>query len=271
MYNKKRRTGIIGIIITIIILILLVFLSNLKLESISYLENAFSAIVMPIQTGYTYLKNKVSGNTNFFTNMDELKSQNEELINKNSELEKSLRELEIIKAENETMKEYLRLTQKYTNYKTIPAYIISKDTSNYSNIFVLNVGKKDGVDVNMTVIADTGLVGYIISATDTTAKVETIIDTSSAVTASIVGTEDSIVCRGSLENSMIKATYIPTNADISEGDNVETSGMGGIYPKGITIGKIKEVNNTLNKIDRYAWIEPAVDFSRLRTVLVITN
>lgn len=271
MYNKKRRTGIIGIIITIIILILLVFLSNLKLESISYLENAFSAIVMPIQTGYTYLKNKISGNTNFFTNMDELKSQNEELTNKNSELEKSLRELEIIKAENETMKEYLRLTQKYTNYKTIPAYIISKDTSNYSNIFVLNVGKKDGVDVNMTVIADTGLVGYIISATDTTAKVETIIDTSSAVTASIVGTEDSIVCRGSLENSMIKATYIPTNADISEGDNVETSGMGGIYPKGITIGKIKEVNNTLNKIDRYAWIEPAVDFSRLRTVLVITN
>lgn len=271
MYNKKRRTGIIGIIITIIILILLVFLSNLKLESISYLENTFSAIVMPIQTGYTYLKNKISGNTNFFTNMDELKSQNEELTNKNSELEKSLRELEIIKAENETMKEYLRLTQKYTNYKTIPAYIISKDTSNYSNIFVLNVGKKDGVDVNMTVIADTGLVGYIISATDTTAKVETIIDTSSAVTASIVGTEDSIVCRGSLENSMIKATYIPTNADISEGDNVETSGMGGIYPKGITIGKIKEVNNTLNKIDRYAWIEPAVDFSRLRTVLVITN
>ena len=267
--NKKGK--VIGIIITIIILILLVFLSNLKLEKFSYVENAFSAIVMPIQTGYTFLKNKVSGNTNFFINMDELKAENEELKNKNSELEKSLRELEIIKAENQTLKEYLGLTQKYTEHKTVPAYIISKDISNYSNIFVINAGKKDGIDVNMTVIADTGLVGYVISATESTAKVETIIDTSSAVTASIEGTEDSIVCRGSLENGMLKATYIPTGADISEGDRIETSGLGGIYPKGITIGKVKEVVQTLNKIDRYAWIEPAVDFSRLRTVLVITN
>lgn len=271
MYNKKRNTGIIGIVITIIILILLVFLSNLKLESFSYIENAFSAIVMPIQTGYTYLKNKVTGNSNFFTNMDNLKSENDELQSKNSELEKSLRELEVIKAENETLKEYLGLTYKYSNYKTVPAYIISKDISNYSNIFVINVGKNDGIDVNMTVIADAGLVGYVISVTDTTAKVETIIDTSSSVTASIRGTEDSIVCRGSLENGMIKATYIPTNADVSESDNVETSGMGGIYPKGITIGKIKKVEQTLNKLDRYAWIEPAVDFAKLKTVLVITN
>lgn len=271
MYNKKRKTGIIGIIITIVVLILLVFLSNLKLESLSYIEGAFSSIVMPIQTGYTYLKNKVTGNTNFFTDMDGLKAENEDLTEKNSELEKSLRELEIIKAENETLKEYLGLTQKYTDYKTVPAYIISKDISNYSSIFVINAGKKDGIDVNMTVIADTGLVGYVISVTDSTAKIETILDTSSAVTASVIGTDDSIVCRGSLEQGMLKATYIPTNAEISEGDSVETSGMGGIYPKGITIGKIKKVEQTLNRLDRYAWIEPAVDFSRLRTVLIIVN
>lgn len=70
---------------------------------------------------------------------------------------------------------------------------------------------------------------------------------------------------------MLKATYIPTSADIYEGDLVETSGMGGIYPKGITIGTVKEVEDTLNKIDRYAWIEPAVDFNKVETVLVIKN
>lgn len=267
----KKKTSIVGIVITIVILILLVFLSNLKMESISYIENAFSSLVMPIQTGYTYLKNKVTGNTNFFTNMDNLKTENEELTKKNSELEQSLRELEIIKAENETLKEYLGLKEKYTNYEAVPAYIISKDISNYSSIFVINAGKKDGIDVNMTVIADRGLVGYVISVTEGTAKVQTIMDSSSAVTASISTTEDSIVCKGSLEDGMLKATYIPTTANISEGDNVETSGMGGIYPKGITIGKIKTVQKTLNILDRYAWIEPAVDFNKLKTVLVITN
>lgn len=268
---RKNKTGIVGIVITMIILILLVFLSNLKLESFSLIENAFNSFVMPIQTGYMHLKNRIAGNTNFFTNLDILKEENEKLSRKNSELEQSLRELEMIKAENETLKEYLGLTQKYTNYEAIPAYIISKDSSNYSSIFVINAGKRDGIEVNMTVIADTGLVGYVISITDNTAKVQTIIDSSSAVTASVSTTDDSIICKGSLENGRLKASFIPTSSELSEGDAVETSGMGGIYPKGITIGKIKEVVDTHNILDRYAWIEPAVNFEKLKTVLVITN
>ena len=101
--------------------------------------------------------------------------------------------------------------------------------------------------------------GYIISVSDDTAKVQTIIDPSNSVTASLSETEDSIICRGSLENGKLKATYIPTNANMSEDETIETSGMGGIYPKGIIIGKIKDIVETLNPLDRYAWIEPAVD------------
>ena len=71
----------------------------------------------------------------------DLKSENEELKEENSRLAQNLRELEIIKAENETLKEYLKLTGKYANYETVPDYIISKDISNYSSTFVINVGK----------------------------------------------------------------------------------------------------------------------------------
>ena len=124
----------------------------------------------------------------------------------------------------------------------------------------------------MPVIANEGLVGHVISVTDSTAKVQTILDTSSAVT-SVVGTaRDSVVVKGNLENtSMLKATYIPTTATILEGDKVETSGMGGIYPKGITIGTVKQVTNTKNLTNRYALVEPAVNFNKLETVLVILN
>lgn len=156
MYKKK--TGIIGIVITAVILILLVFLTNVKSGSLSYIENVFSSIVMPIQNGYTYLKNKISGNSSFFTNMDNLKEENEKLHEENSKLAQDLRELEIIKAENDTLKEYLGLTEKYSNYKTVPAYVIGKDISNYSSTFVINIGKRDGIEENMTVIADEGLV-----------------------------------------------------------------------------------------------------------------
>ena len=65
--------------------------------------------------------------------------------------------------------------------------------------------------------------------------------------------------------------YIPTNADLVLEDKIETSGLGGIYPKGIAVGKIKEIIETKNITDRYAIIETSVDFSKLENVLVITN
>ena len=124
----------------------------------------------------------------------------------------------------------------------------------------------------MPVIADEGLVGHVISVTGTTAKVQTLLDASSAV-SSVVGTaRDAVVVKGNLQDtSKLKGTYIPTTATLLEGDKVETSGLGGIYPKGIHVGTVKKVTNTDNVTDRYALVEPAVDFDKLATVLVITN
>lgn len=269
---KNKKSGILGIVITVVILLLLVFFTNIDTGKLSYIENAFSTLVMPIQNGLTYLKNKISGNNTFFTDINNLKAENEELKNKNSELEKSLREFEIMKAENTTLKEFVGLKEKYGEYETIPAYVIDRDISNYSEIIIINVGKKDGIKEDMTVIADKGLVGHVISVTDHTAKVQTIIDTSSTVSSTISTSRDGIIVRGTLEDkTTLKATYIPTDANIIQGDSVETSGLGGIYPKGIHIGTIKQVVSTKNIIDRYALVETAVDFSKIETVLVITK
>ena len=271
MYKNKKK-GIAGVVITIIIIVLLVVFTNSNANQVSYIEKICNVFVMPIQNGFTYLKNKMSGNDSFFADMDTLKSENEDLKKKNSELEQSLRELEIIKAENDTLKEYVNLKDKYTDYTTVPADVINRDISNYSSTIIINVGSDDGIKEEMTVIADSGLVGHIISVTNNTAKVQTIVDTASAVTSKISTTEDTIVVQGTLEDkSTLRANFIPTDAVVLQGDTVETSGIGGIYPKGIHIGTITEVVNTNNITDRYAIVETAVDFNKLNTVLVITN
>ena len=271
MYKNKKK-GIAGVVITIVIIILLVVFTNSNANQVSYIQNICNIFVMPIQNGFTYLKNKISGNDSFFADMDTLKAENEELKKKNSELEQSLRELEIIKAENDTLKEYVNLKDKYTDYTTMPADVINRDISNYSSTIVINVGSDDGIKEEMTVIADSGLVGHVISVTNNTAKVQTIVDTASAVTSTISTTEDTIVVQGTLEDkSTLRANFIPTDAVVLQGDTVETSGIGGIYPKGIHIGTITEVVNTSNITDRYAIVETAVDFNKLNTVLVITN
>lgn len=270
MYRNKR-SGVLGIVITIIILILLVVISNINIKSVSFLENVLNPIVMPIQNGLTYLKNKIEGNNEFFTDINKLKAENEDLKQKNSQLEQSLRELEIIKSENEVLKEYVNLTDKY-DYQTVPAYVIDRNSSNYSKTIIINIGEANGIKPNMTVIADEGLVGYVISTTKNTAKVQTIIDTSTSVSSVISTSREAIIVSGTLEgDNILKAMYIPTDAEILGNDKVETSGLGGIYPKGIRIGTIKQIVNTKNNIDRYAYVETAVDFSKLETVLVITN
>ncbi len=268
---KNKKSGFLGIIITIAILVLIVIFSNREANT-SFFENVANKLVMPIQNGLTYVKNKVSGNSTFFSDINNLKSENKELQDKNSQLEQSLRELENIRTENETLKEYLGLTEKYGEYKTIPGYVINKDISNYSKMIVINVGKNDGVEENMTVIADEGLVGHVVSVTKDTAKVMTIIDTSSSVSCLMSTNKDGVVCKGTLgNNSELKAIYIPTEADLIQGDSIDTSGLGGIYPKGIHVGNIKKIVSTKNITDRYAVVETAVDFSKINTVLVIKN
>ena len=166
----------------------------------------------------------------------------------------------------------MNLTKKYTDYKTVPADVINRDISNYSKTIVINVGSKDGIKENMTVIGAEGLVGHVIAVTDSTAKVQTIIDSSSSTSCLLSTSRDSIVCKGVLnDKKSIKAMYIATDATVAQGDSIETSGLGGIYPKGIYVGTVSKVENATDLSNRYALVNIAVDFERLETVLVVTN
>ena len=269
---KEKKSGILGIFVTIVILIILVLLTNTENNNLTAFENATARLVIPIQNGLIHLKNKFNGNNSFFTDINNLQNENDELKKKNSELEKEIRKLETLKTENQSLKEYMNLTEKYADYKIIPADVINRDISNYSKTIVINVGSKNDIKEGMTVVGDKGLVGYVVSTTDNTAKVQTIVDTASSVSSLMSTTRDPIVCKGTLDNSStLKAMYIPIEAQIIQGDSIETSGIGGIYPKGIHIGSVQRVVNTNNSIDRYAIIETAVNFEKLETVLVITN
>ena len=270
--NRNKQTEILGGIITLVILILLIFLSNVETNKLSYIENIVNKFTSPIERLATDIKNKLQKNNTYFEKMDSIIEENEKLKERNSELEIQLRELEKIKAENTTLNEYMELTQKYESYDTIPAYVISRDVSNFNSNLVINAGSREGVEEKMTVIADRGLVGHVISVDDHTCKVQVIIDPASTVSCTISRNDQSIICKGTLDNNQVlRATYIPTDAELIQNDTIYTSGVGGIYSKGIVIGTIKEIVTTNNITDRYAIVEPMVDFSTIDTVLVIKN
>ena len=208
----------------------------------------------------------------FFEDVNNLRDENIRLQGENRELREELSRAEIIRAENEILREFNNMTEMFQEYETVPAYIIDKNVTNLSDVFVINAGRNQGVYANMPVISGEGLVGFIASSTDNTAKVAPIIDPSTAVSARITASRETVMTRGLLGNNReVRLSFIPVDVNLLIGDAIETSGLGGIYPKGIRIGTITEIRETRNIIDRYAVVETAVDFSRLETVLVITN
>ena len=138
----------------------------------------------------------------------------------------------------------------------------------------LNAGAREAylMEEPMAVIAESGLVGYIESVTSNTAKVVSILDAGNAVSARVTRTRDTVISKGSLslaEKRQMRITNIPIGVSLIEGDKIETSGLGGIYPKGILIGKVRSFEQKSNPVENEAIIESYVDFDKLETVAVI--
>ena len=268
---KSKNTATIGTIIAIIVLIIIVVLSNIG-QNKNKVQNTVSKFFNPIQNGIIYLKNKITGNTEELAKITSLEQENQNLKDSNSKLQEQVRELEVLKSENNTLKEYLNLKNKYADYSTVPGYVISRTYSNYDKIITINVGSNDGIEVNMPVISEQGLVGRVMSVAGSSAKVETIIDTASTVSANISSAKESMLVRGTISSTNeLQVSSIPTEATILQGDEIVTSGLGGIYLKGILIGTVDSVVNTKNEVDRYATVKTATDFNSLSEILVITS
>lgn len=267
---KKNKTGIIGTIITIVVLICLVTITNINNEKFGYIGNVVSKIIVPIENGLTYLKNKIEGNDTFFTEVKNIKAENEELKQKNTELQQKNTEMDLIKAENDNLKAYLNLSETYDQYEIVPGYVINRDFSNYESNIIINIGKKQGVAENMPVVSEDGVVGYVMSVMDNSSKVRILTDTTSSISARSNSGAETIICRGILEQkNALKGIYLEPEDKIAAGDIIETNGLGGIYPKGLKIGEVSEVVETKNISERYVLIKTYVDFSKLDNVAVI--
>ena len=168
----------------------------------------------------------------------------------------------------------LEMRERTTEYKTEAAEVIAKEAGNWFNSFTVDKGTSHGISLYDPVITDKGLVGYVAEAGATYSKVVSIIDSTSSVAASVKRTGDSAVVEGDLklqEKGECRMVYVNKDSVITTGDYLETSGMGGIYPKGIYIGKIKEISDDGTGLSQQAIIEPGVDFDSVFEVFVITE
>ncbi|MGE5473386.1 MAG: rod shape-determining protein MreC [Ignavibacteriales bacterium] len=259
------------VIITIASLVALAYTSKSR-ASISFYEKAISYVYTPIQKGFNYVAKNVQDTRGYFNDAKVLTDENKNLKVKIVQLEEQNRKLAGLEYENQRLRDILDVKGKYENYSMITCRIIAKESGNWFNIFTIDKGTNDGINYNMAVVTPKGVVGQVVSAGPSSSKVMSIIDSGSSVSGRLTKTRDLVILRGDLklkENGLIKMLYIPVGVQIADGDIVETSGIGGIYPPEILIGKVKKIDNEQPKAVRYAVIEPTVDFKKLEEVIVL--
>ena len=160
-----------------------------------------------------------------------------------------------------------------TDHAVLAAQVIGRDPSGFFQSVIINRGKDAGLSVNMPVVNADGVVGRIVSVSGNYSKVLLIIDQNSAVDCVIQRSRDNGIVKGLSSNTSSSNAcimdYVVKTSDILVGDVIITSGIGGIFPKGVPVGKVIDIKDPSDELFRDVKVTPFVDFSELEEILVI--
>ena len=232
-------------------------------------------MLVPVQKGINYAGGWLRDRVENLEDLKEVKKENELLKEQLAELTLENNTLQQERYELEELRQLYELDSDYSDLEKIAANVIGKDTGNWFNMFIIDKGSNDGIQVDMNVIADGGLVGIVTKTGPDWAQVRSIIDDMSNVSAMILKNSDLCYVRGDLqmmtEGTMQLNQLRDTDDEVESGDKVVTSYASAKYHKGILIGYVNEITTDANNLTKSGSLTPAVDFEHLSTVLVITD
>lgn len=192
-----------------------------------------------------------------------------ELARRVAELEQKQVQMTELEKENERLRKLLDF-KKQLSYKTLAARVIAWDLAPWRKTVVIDKGSKHGVKKRMAVVNAQGLVGRVVEVAAWDARVILLLDPESRVSALFQESRDLGVIEGD-GSSLLKMTHVDRETTVKVGDVVVSSGLGGVYPKGIPVGKVETVGTEKGSLELYALVRPFVDFSKLEELLCVAS
>lgn len=273
--NQTTSSSKYILLILAIVCILLMGLSLVTDVVNGPLRAVTNYTIVPMQKGINTIGMWMNDFTQNFETLQEMREENKTLQEKVDDLTAKNNVLQQEKFELERLRELFALDQKYGDYEKVGARVTASDSGNWFHSFIIDKGANDGIQVDMNVIAGAGLVGIVVEVGPNWARVRSIIDDSSNVSALILSTSDKCIINGDLktmQEGKIPFEQLANNDSVIEvGEQVVTSHISSKYLPGIFIGYITEIKVDSNNLTRSGYITPAVDFQHLQEVLVITT
>ena len=276
--KKKNQTSVTNRYILLglsLFCVLMMLLSSLSDKVGGPFRAVANVTVIPFQQGINQIGRWLGDMTDNFDTMEQLRSENEKLQEQVDNLIMENNNLQAEQSELERLQELYQLDQNYADYEKTAAHVIGKDSGNWFNSFTIDKGSRDGIEVDMNVMAQNGLVGIVVDVGPTWAKVRSIIDDSTNISGMALSTSDTCIVSGDLSlmsEGQIRFEQMENNDNtVSVGDQIVTSYISDKYLQGILIGSVSEINVDSNNLTRSGYITPAVDFRNIQEVLVITT
>ena len=268
--NNKHTGGRSFIILSLLSIVLLTVSARMGAQGpLEMVRGGFSTITMPFRMAGSAIAMPFQGIGNIFSNLtanqqtlSDLKAENEQLRSKNAELEET-------NQSTQRLQGLLDLKNTY-NLQSTGARVISGSTDSFNNTIVIDKGTSSGLAVGMPVVDSGGVIGQIIECGPTTSTVRLITDEKSGVAAMVQSSRAQGMLMGSASRQ-ITLNLINTNQKVAVGDTVVTSGLGGVFPKGLPLGKVTSVEAAPGSLYYTIVIEPYGNVSSNEEVMVITS
>lgn len=273
MKNFFKNKGAASLIALVIVLGAVIGFINASGVKVSFVENVVNVIVTPIQKLITSAGSGINNFFGYFSDVDAIKEENKKLKEQNAELKNKLKNAEVFEKENESLRSLLGLKKTQTEFETEAAEIVSRDPGNWFSTITIDKGTANGIAADQAVITDNNaLVGRVYEVGSNWAKIVTITDPECSAGALIERSGEYGVIEGDAvleQEGKFKLSYISKNTNLIVGDTLVTSGLGGIFPAGLAIGKVQSMKTDVQGISQYAVVEPACDLKKIKNVLII--
>ena len=266
MPKKYFTSKIVKLATTIIVCAFLIFFNPKNI--FNPVRRIFLTIASPFQEIFYGASQKIGETTSFLISISDIKKDNANLSKENNSLAAEVAMLKQIESENVILREQLNLAPR-DKFSLISGFIVGQDPEGSESWVIFDKGGKDGLVPGMSVIVDNGiLVGKVDEVYFSSSKINLLTSSTSSVNVSDVETGAKGIIRG--EYGLGLVMDMVTQADVlNVGDTIITSGLGSNIPKGLLVGKIKEVKVSQDKLFQRAVVISRLKFSKLDVVFVI--
>ncbi|WP_064092504.1 rod shape-determining protein MreC [Rossellomorea aquimaris] len=267
--NKR----LIILLVSVIVLVALIGFSLRERDSITWPEQFVKDMVGFGQSLVSKPVNYVSGVVDNVQDLQNTYTENEKLKTRLDELVKLETKVRDLKQDNSELRGILEKKEDLRSYNTIQGTVIARNPDRWQELLTIDKGEVNGIKSDMAVISSAGLIGKVksvnefsstielISTNNTKNRISTVIQSKQDINGWIEGYDT--------DKKEILVKRIPNDMKVEKGSKVITSGLGGVFPKGLVIGEVNEVKPDQYGLTQTAYVKPAADFYHLEHVMVV--